>query len=174
MEQVALSSASLVTLKRIYLNLLSGREECRSFRRHAVKELGVPDRFLVERRWALRGERYEYQGSAEEARKDLDELLVVRPEKVEKRDAPTAGAVDDQVVEQVLEAMLREERAPGVWSFGCVFRMSPTQLANMLRLTTSPVEAVDAAVRHLIENERLNDLKGTLGLEKNGFIYVRE
>jgi hypothetical protein len=48
MEVVSISTAGLLTLKRIFSNILSGNKDYLVINRTALKEVDVPERFLIE------------------------------------------------------------------------------------------------------------------------------
>ena len=176
-ESITLSSSAVVTLKRVFLNLLSGRPEWTRCQRAFLKSEQVPERFLIERKWAIRGEYLEWQGSESQARTYLEELMAgSRPSKkhLSSTSPSTAGEVSPDLMQRIVEAIEREEKPPGVWSFPCVFRFSAAEFQGMFRFKDDDLGDLQATLQHAILTN-LVKTTGKLGLNgERGFIYVRE
>lgn len=177
MEAVSLSGEGVFTLKRVFLNVLSGRPEFLRLNREHLSAKHIPERFLVERKWSKRGDVLEWTGSEEEARQYLEELIegseIGRRPTDENSAKPTT---DDRELLERIEAVLRKEEQPkGLWCFNCVFRFSAAQFCSMFHFDDWPVEQVERALRHVIHEAKV-PLLGTLGMEKDKktFIYIRE
>jgi hypothetical protein len=105
-EVVALSPVQHMTVKRLFLNVLSGDEQFLACNRATLKELGVPERFLIERGWAIRGNKLQFTQTLDKARLHLRELLPAG----ERAEAATGAPVTHEVVERVAAAIAREEK----------------------------------------------------------------
>ena len=174
MDMVSLSKDQFMLVKRLFLNVLSGNEKFFSCNRSALKESNFPERFLIERAWVIRGAKLCFTGTREEGRKFLDEL-----QSVDVSFSAAREAVDEQtpasprLMRKLMDAIEREERRPGVWSFPCVFRLSAAELAKMLSLEESDMARVASAVREVIRDGP--KMAGVLEMTSSvTFVYTRK
>ena len=109
-EVVALSPLQHMTMKRLFLNVLSGDPQFLTCNRAALKELGVPERFLIERGWAIRGAKLHFTQSQDRARSHLQELLPVAEAACAASVQLSPSASSPELMERIKAAMAREEK----------------------------------------------------------------
>jgi hypothetical protein len=173
LETVSLSRDQFMLAKRLFLNVLSGKEELQSCNRQVLKEMKFPERFLVERAWVIRGARLSFSGTVEQARSFLDELQGVfdSAPAAENDDGVDDAPVSPRLISKLETAIRREEKRPGVWSFPCVFRLTAAELSKMLALDEPDAARVASAVRSIVGSVKM---EGNLKVvSKATFVYTR-
>lgn len=169
MEVVTLSRAQVRTLERMLLNVLSGQERFRAVERSAH---GLPERFLVERGWAIRGKKMVFTGADDQARAWLAELSVPFAAGGDRKSHVPVVA-SEELIARVRGALVREEVRPGVFSFPCCLRFGAAEFCRMVRLEEADVAAVESALRAVVVDAR--DLSGRLeATSERTFQYSRE
>ncbi len=129
---VALSPSQHATVKRLFLNVLSGDDRFLSCNRAALQEQQIPQRFLIERGWAIRGNKMTFTLSMDKARQFLQELQATNgpvpgPVAAAAPVPSEAGkAALPEVVARVKAAIQREEKVG-------LFRSSSFTLCLTLR-----------------------------------------
>ena len=171
-EVVSFSPSQLRTVRRLCLNALSNHESLLSCSRAALKSEGVPERFLIERGWAIRGDRLAFVGSEKQARSSLDELLQPLAPSVSSFSS-TNTVASAETVARVKSAVLKEEQRGGLWAFGCVFRFSVAEFARICRLPDDAGELTSALRIVAEDSEFVSQMKGKLEVTENGFVYSR-
>lgn len=168
-----LSKDQFVLVKRMVLNVLSGNERFLSVNRAALGK-GFPERFLIERGWVIRGTKLTFNGTQEQMRTYLDELQGVELAPAGESSVGQEEAASPRLMKRLAEAIAREEKRPGVWSFPCVFRMSAAELSKMLSLDdgSNTAARVASAARQLLRDGIV--MEGRLEVtETSSFVYSR-
>merc|ERR1712137_173374 len=178
METVTFSTSQVLLLKRLFLNVLSGNPAYKTANRKVIKDAGV-ERFLIERKWCIRGDTMVFEGSDAEAGSFLEALIqgsLQSGTPAAAGDHPEPVTVSEADMKLLVGALEHEERPKGVFCFPCVFRVTAQELLNMLRLNDKmEVTTLHSALTVLIQEQKLG-LTGSFGIADGGkrFVYVRE